>query len=61
VLLSGYSCGSAIASAVIAQLPPGCAARSPCWRWPARCGDYTGGLPAYFGGDQLATLVGPAW
>ena len=30
VLLSGYSYGSAIASAVIAQLPPGCAAMSPC-------------------------------
>ena len=30
VLLSGYSHGSVIASAVIAQLPPRCAAMSPC-------------------------------
>ena len=43
LLLTGYSQGSVIAPAVIAQLPAESCPRSPCSRWPARPGDCTGG------------------
>jgi len=57
VLLSGYSYGSAIASAVIAQLPQ---VRGDFALLTLACPVrrlYGRAFPAYFGGDQLATLA----
>jgi hypothetical protein len=59
VLLTGYSQGSVIAPAVIAQLPP--EARSSVALLTLACPArrlYGRGFPAYFGGHQLATLGG---
>jgi hypothetical protein len=58
VLLSGYSHGSAIAAAVIAQLPP--EVRSDVALLTLACPVrrlYGRAFPAYFGGDQLAALA----
>jgi hypothetical protein len=58
VLLSGYSYGSVIASAVIAQLPP--QVRGDVALLTLACPVrrlYGRAFPAYFGGDQLAALA----
>jgi hypothetical protein len=58
VLLSGYSHGSVIASAVIAQLPP--EVRGDVALLTLACPLrrlYGRAFPAYFGGDQLAALA----